>query len=46
MADVPYIEHNELKALIKDKTKVPGKDYLVIDVRDDDYEVSFFNFFV
>ncbi|KAF9113874.1 hypothetical protein BGX27_000630 [Mortierella sp. AM989] len=31
-----YIDSEVLKALVEDKSKVPGKDYLVIDVRDDD----------
>ncbi|KAI8384302.1 Rhodanese-like domain-containing protein [Radiomyces spectabilis] len=34
----PYAESEELKALILDPTKVPRKDYLVIDVRDTDFE--------
>ncbi|RHZ62401.1 hypothetical protein Glove_340g14 [Diversispora epigaea] len=35
---IEHINHDELKDLIKDKSKIPGKDYLVVDVRDDDYE--------
>ncbi|KAG0353525.1 Rhodanese-like domain-containing protein [Gamsiella multidivaricata] len=31
-----FVDSEVLKALIEDKTKVPGKDYLVIDVRDED----------
>ncbi|CAB4405521.1 unnamed protein product [Rhizophagus irregularis] len=33
-----FIKPSELVEIIKDTTKVPGKDYLVVDVRDDDYE--------
>ncbi|KAI9319837.1 Rhodanese-like domain-containing protein [Dichotomocladium elegans] len=33
----PYIESEELVAVIRDKTKIPGKDYVVIDVRDKDF---------
>ncbi|KAG0252269.1 hypothetical protein BG011_007084 [Mortierella polycephala] len=33
-----YVDSDVLKALVEDKTKVPGKDYLVVDVRDEDYE--------
>ncbi|KAF9578192.1 hypothetical protein BGW38_006143 [Lunasporangiospora selenospora] len=32
-----YVDSEVLKALIEDKSKVPGKDYLVVDVRDSDY---------
>lgn len=35
-----FIKPSELVEIIKDTTKVPGKDYLVVDVRDDDYEVN------
>ncbi|KAF9898648.1 hypothetical protein BX616_003772 [Lobosporangium transversale] len=31
-----FVEQEALKTLLEDKTKVPGKDYLVIDVRDED----------
>ncbi|KAF8983089.1 hypothetical protein BGZ46_010908 [Entomortierella lignicola] len=31
-----YVDPEVLKALIEDKSKIPGKDYLVIDVRDED----------
>ncbi|KAF9354872.1 hypothetical protein BGX26_007257 [Mortierella sp. AD094] len=31
-----YVDSEVLKALIEDKSKIPGKDYLVIDVRDED----------
>lgn len=34
-----YVESKVLKTLIEDKSKIPGKDYLVIDVRDVDYVV-------
>ena len=37
---VEYIEPSELAQIIKDTTQVPGEDYLVVDVRDDDYEVN------
>ncbi|KAI8354508.1 Rhodanese-like domain-containing protein [Mortierella sp. GBAus27b] len=32
-----YVDSDVVKELIEDKSKIPGKDYLVIDVRDDDY---------
>ncbi|KAF9200940.1 hypothetical protein BGZ49_008838 [Haplosporangium sp. Z 27] len=32
-----YVDSEILKALIEDKSKIPGKDYLVIDVRDEDH---------
>ncbi|GJJ78858.1 hypothetical protein EMPS_11217 [Entomortierella parvispora] len=32
-----YVDSKVLKALLEDKSKIPGKDYLVIDVRDVDY---------
>ncbi|KAJ1924537.1 Cdc25 phosphatase Ibp1 [Tieghemiomyces parasiticus] len=32
-----YIDHDELARLVRDPSNVPGKDYLVIDVRTDDY---------
>jgi hypothetical protein len=35
-----FIKPSELAEIIKDTTQVPGKDYLVVDVRDDDYEVN------
>ncbi|KAF9437916.1 hypothetical protein BGZ76_010546 [Entomortierella beljakovae] len=31
-----YVDSEILETLIEDKTKIPGKDYLVIDVRDED----------
>ncbi|OZJ02167.1 hypothetical protein BZG36_05240 [Bifiguratus adelaidae] len=34
----PYADGEELARLIRDKSKISGKDYVVIDVRDDDYE--------
>nr|CAG8464917.1 1841_t:CDS:2 [Entrophospora candida]CAG8562204.1 6780_t:CDS:2 [Entrophospora candida] len=37
MTSIKFIEPNELKNIIKDKTKIPGKDYLIVDVRDEDY---------
>ncbi|KAF9567454.1 hypothetical protein EC968_003255 [Mortierella alpina] len=39
-ADVPqpeFVDSDVVKAFVEDKTKVPGKDYLIVDVRDDDY---------
>jgi hypothetical protein len=39
--EIKFIKSNELKNLIKDKTKIAGKDYLIIDVRDEDYVVIF-----
>ncbi|CAG8574451.1 13567_t:CDS:2 [Ambispora gerdemannii] len=39
MAVAPeFVDAEELAKLIKDKSKVPGKDYVVIDVREDDFE--------
>lgn len=38
-----YVDSDVVKALVEDKSKVPGKDYLIIDVRDDDYMVAFFS---
>src|SRR4051794_29129671 len=35
-----FIKPTELVKIIKDTTQVPGKDYLVVDVRDDDYGVN------
>ncbi|KAG0011887.1 hypothetical protein BGZ81_001891 [Podila clonocystis] len=32
-----YVDSHVLEELVKDKTKVPRKDYLIIDVRDADY---------
>ncbi|KAF9363378.1 hypothetical protein BGX34_004285 [Mortierella sp. NVP85] len=32
-----YVDSDIVKALVEDKSKIPGKDYLIIDVRDDDY---------
>ncbi|KAF9169349.1 hypothetical protein BGX21_010151 [Mortierella sp. AD011] len=31
-----YVEPEILKVIIQDKSKIPGKDYIVIDVRDED----------
>ena len=36
---VEFVEAENLARLIKDRTKEPGKDYLVIDVRDEDFKV-------
>ncbi|CAG8445747.1 21899_t:CDS:2 [Dentiscutata erythropus] len=33
-----YIKAEELRDIIKDKAKIPRKDYLVVDVRDEDYQ--------
>ncbi|KAF9257484.1 Rhodanese-like protein [Marasmius fiardii PR-910] len=38
MTAAKYISGEELAALIKNPEKVAKKDYLVVDVRDDDYE--------
>ncbi|KAF0382310.1 Rhodanese-like protein [Gigaspora margarita] len=38
MSKPSYIKAEELREIIKNKTKVPGKDYLVVDVRDEDYQ--------
>ncbi|KAI8995866.1 Rhodanese-like domain-containing protein [Gaertneriomyces semiglobifer] len=32
-----FITAAELAGLVRDKAKVPGKDYVVVDVRQDDY---------
>ncbi|KAF9982539.1 hypothetical protein BGZ75_005982 [Mortierella antarctica] len=32
-----FVDSDVVKAFVEDKTKVPGKDYLIVDVRDDDY---------
>ncbi|KAF9150466.1 hypothetical protein BG015_007731 [Linnemannia schmuckeri] len=32
-----FVDGDVVKDLLEDKSKVPGKDYLVIDVRDSDY---------
>ncbi|KAG0283215.1 hypothetical protein BGZ96_012409 [Linnemannia gamsii] len=32
-----FVDGNVVKDLLEDKSKVPGKDYLIIDVRDSDY---------
>lgn len=34
------ITAEKVAALIKDKNKVAGKDYAIVDVRDDDHEVG------
>ncbi|KAF7726496.1 hypothetical protein EC973_008731 [Apophysomyces ossiformis] len=39
MSSVPvYADSEELVTLLRDKSKVIGKDYVVIDVRDKDFE--------
>jgi hypothetical protein len=35
----PLVKDSELIKLLRDKTKVPKKDYVVIDVRDHDFTV-------
>jgi hypothetical protein len=37
---ITFVLPTELSQVIKDTSLVPGKDYLVVDVRDDDYEVN------
>ncbi|KAF9129649.1 hypothetical protein BGW39_003974 [Mortierella sp. 14UC] len=32
-----FVDGNVVKELLEDKSKVPGKDYLIVDVRDSDY---------
>lgn len=40
MSVVPvYAEPEELVDLIRDDSKKPGKDYIIVDVRDNDYNV-------
>jgi Cdc25 family phosphatase len=40
MSIVPvYAEPEEIVALIRDASKKPGKDYVIVDVRGDDYNV-------
>jgi hypothetical protein len=40
MSIVPvFAEPEELVTLIRDASKQPGKDYVIVDVRDDDYNV-------
>ncbi|CAI2162648.1 6943_t:CDS:2 [Funneliformis geosporum] len=38
ISSIEYIKQSELARIMKDITQIPGKDYLVVDVRDDDYE--------
>ena len=40
----PYIESEDVVKLIRDSSKLPGKDYLIVDVRDNDFRVSFVYF--
>lgn len=35
----PYAESEELVELVRDKSKVAGKDYAIVDVRDKDFIV-------
>ncbi|KAG0378902.1 hypothetical protein BGX24_002457 [Mortierella sp. AD032] len=32
-----FVDGDVVKELLEDKSKVPGKDYLIVDVRDSDY---------
>jgi len=32
-----YVECDDVAVLVRDKTKIPGKDYLIVDVRGDDF---------
>lgn len=42
MSSVPvFAEPEELYALVLDTTKQPGKDYVIVDVRDADFKVCF-----
>ncbi|KAI8061051.1 Rhodanese-like domain-containing protein [Gongronella butleri] len=34
----PFADSDEVVVLIRDKTKQPGKDYLIVDVRGEDFE--------
>lgn len=44
MSNVPvFAEPEELMDLIRDSTKQPGKDYVIVDVRGDDYVVRIRN---
>jgi hypothetical protein len=36
----PLVDGDQVVQLIRDPSKQVGKDYLVIDVRDDDFAVS------
>ncbi|KAJ3370401.1 hypothetical protein GGF31_004232 [Allomyces arbusculus] len=38
MAAIKLMQPAELAAMLRSRTLVPGKDYLVVDVRDDDFE--------
>lgn len=41
MTVVPvFAEPEELYALVLDGTKQPGKDYVIVDVRDSDFKVN------
>ncbi|KAI8148251.1 Rhodanese-like protein [Fennellomyces sp. T-0311] len=33
----PFVESEDVVALVRDKSKIPEKDYVVIDVRDNDF---------
>jgi hypothetical protein len=44
MSNVPvFAEPEELMDLIRDSNKQPGKDYVIVDVRGDDYVVRIRN---
>ncbi|KAG9285230.1 hypothetical protein G9A89_002126 [Geosiphon pyriformis] len=36
--NIEFIEPDHVVELVKNKSKVPGKDYLLVDVRDEDFE--------
>ncbi|KAI7905299.1 Rhodanese-like domain-containing protein [Cokeromyces recurvatus] len=36
-SSITYAEPKEVELLIRDKSKLPGRDYAIIDVRGDDY---------
>jgi hypothetical protein len=43
--DLTYAEAEDLANLVRDSSKVPGVDYLVLDVRGDDFAVSYIMIF-
>lgn len=47
MSNTPtYAEPEEVMALVRDPNKIAGKDYVIIDVRGDDYIVSLHSTFL
>jgi len=34
----PYVDSSEVVALLRDKTKTPGKDFVIVDVREVDFK--------